>query len=443
MRPSKELSVGLAIASMLVAETGQLHADTLLSVDFDDGTMGGYTLPAGGGGDWEVQQPDGSAWTNGADGVLWQTNGTVSGWNGTYFVSTNVANDRFTYTALVHPVQVGSGTVRLGLVARVDTGGSLVPKLNLLWNGATLVGLIADNGGATYSNFTLAYGQDYTMQMEVDGSNVTGRLWSGVTTNGVPDVEISAVETVNFCAEGVGLAAAGLTAYFDDALLDTTPPPAPTTIDVLAADFDDGTSEGFVDPSPAGTPWAVLDKTGDPWTNGEDGALWQTDGATTRFGGDDVVFNDNIAGDNFTYTALVHPVADGAAGEQAFTRYGIFVRSGGNPVSKVYVALEEVTGGRLIMGADNGAMFEFDNAFNWSYGNDYILQLEVAGSNFTGRVWNGDTICGDPAAILTGTDSLNFGIEDDVGFTGPGGTVYFDSASVEVPMPAGTIILLK
>ena len=216
---------------------------------------------------------------------------------------------------------------------------------------------------------------------------------------------------------------------------------SPAEATLFSADFDDGTNEGFVDPSPAGTPWAVLDKTGDPWTTGEDGALWQTDGSAGRFSGDDLVFNDNIVSGTFIYTALVHPVADGNPGEGTDGRYGIYIRSGGSPVTKINLTLEEITGGRLLLAADNGAMFEFDNAFNWSYDNDYTLQLDVDGNDIIGRVWNGDTTAGAPAAILSGTETLITGPDDDIGLNASGGTAYFDNVVV-IPEPGVAVLVL-
>ncbi len=74
-----------------------------VSANFDDGTIEGFVMPSGGYGDWTVLQPDGSAWTSGANGVLWQTEGnqSASGGNGWWYVlKPDVASDNFTYTAL-------------------------------------------------------------------------------------------------------------------------------------------------------------------------------------------------------------------------------------------------------------------------------------------------------------------------------------------------------
>ena len=216
---------------------------------------------------------------------------------------------------------------------------------------------------------------------------------------------------------------------------------SPAEATIFSADFDDGTNEGFVDPTPAGTPWAVLDKTGGTWTTGEDGALWQTDGSAGRFGGDDLAFNDDIVSGTFIYTALVHPVADGEPGEQATGRYGIYIRSGGHSVTKINLTLEELTGGRLLLATDNGALNLFDNVFNWSYGSDYTLQLDVDGNDIIGRVWNGDTTAGAPAAILSGTETLITGPDDDIGLNASGGTAYFDNVVV-IPEPGVAMLLL-
>ncbi len=64
--------------------------------------------------------------------------------------------------------------------------------------------------------YVCQYGQDYTMQLIVDGSNIIGRLWSGETTDGEPDLTLCGISSMNLDAMGIGLEVSGATAYFDN-----------------------------------------------------------------------------------------------------------------------------------------------------------------------------------------------------------------------------------